>query len=125
MGINPSVTNQKLTTVDGIIQKAIFDVALISLEDFVYVQMPWMKLPIIKQVFTAFLNWIANFIYKYLSQVANFTVIDLQTDQEKSAYDSAVSGIKIAHISGDANALQVAKEKFKVTLGSLIHFDGS
>jgi hypothetical protein len=125
MATTPSTKNGAIEAVDSIIQAAIFDVALTALKTYLYVQMPWLSYPIIKQVFGAFLNWIAGYIYAYLTQVANFTVIDLQTDQEKSAYAGAVTQLKAAQISGDPHALQKAKDQFKSTLGNLIHFDGS
>jgi hypothetical protein len=125
MGSTPTTTNTATHTVDQIIQAAIFDVALNALQTYLYAQLPWLGFPIIKQVFGAFLNWVAGYIYTYLTQVANFTVIDLQTDQEKASYDAAVTQLKSAQSSGDPNALQKAKDQFKSTLGNLIHFDGS
>jgi len=125
MANTPTTTNGAIQTVDSIIQAAIFDVALNALKTYLYAQMPWLAYPVIKQVFGAFLNWIAGYIYTYLTQVANFTVIDLQTDQEKASYDAAVTQLQDAQSSGDPNALQKAKDQFKSTLGNLIHFDGS
>jgi hypothetical protein len=125
MGSTPTTTNGAVQSVDDIIQSAIFDVALKALETYLYAQMPWLAYPIIKQVFGALLNWIAGYIYNYLTQVANFTVIDLQTDQEKASYDAAVTQLQAAQSSGDPNAIQQAKNQFTSTLGNLIHFDGS
>jgi hypothetical protein len=125
MGSTPTTTDGAVQSVDDIIQSAIFDVALNALKTYLYAQMPWLAYPIIKQVFGALLNWIAGYIYNYLTQVANFTVIDLQTDQEKASYDASVTQLQAAQSSGDPNALQNATNQFKNTLGNLIHFDGS
>jgi hypothetical protein len=125
MASTPTTTNGTASTVDSIIQSAIFDVALNALKTYLYAQMPWLSYPIIKQVFGAFLNWVAGYIYTYLTQVANFTVIDLQTDQEKSSYAAAVTQLQAAQSLGDPNAIQKAKDQFTSTLGNLIHFDGS
>jgi hypothetical protein len=125
MASTPTKTNGTVSAVDSIIQSAIFDVALSALKTYLYAQMPWLSYPIIKQVFGSFLNWIAGYIYTYLTQVANFTVIDLQTDQEKSSYAAAVTQLQAAQSSGDPNAIQKAKDQFTITLGNLIHFDGS
>lgn len=125
MGTVPSGTNTAASTVESIINAAVFDLALKAAEVAAIAQAPFLGLPVIKTLFEAFLNWVAGVIYKNLSLVATFVVIDIQTAEQKIAYLKAEGELRAAHLTGDPDAISKAVVDFKTALASLIHFDGS
>lgn len=125
MGDVPTPVNEPAVIVNGIIQFAIYDVAVNALQVAAIAELPWLGWPVIKQLFGLLLNTIAGYIYKYLAQAATFEIIDLQTEAEQSAYAAAVGKLQTAISTGDQDATTQGIDEFKKSLGSLIHFDGS
>lgn len=125
MGTTPSTTNSAAKTVDEIIQVAIYDVAVAAFKAFAVAEAPWLKLPIISQLFSLIVDSFAGSLYKFLAQSATFEIIDLQTDSELNAYTKAEAALRAVHLTGNEAAINAAAINFKTTLASLIHFDGS
>jgi hypothetical protein len=125
MGTTPTSVNQTATTIDKVIQDAIFDVALGAFKTYAVAQLPFLGFPIISGIFSGVLNIIGGYVYTALSQIATFTVIDSQIGSEQAAYAASVVALTAAHATGDPAALTAAQAAFKSSLASLIHFDGS
>lgn len=119
-------TNTVAATIDSIIQNAIFTLGVnAAYADAVAATNGILGLPIISSLFKLALNWFAGLIYKYVAQLATFTVINFQTQAELDTYNSASSAIAVAVASGDANAIATAKQNFINALAGLVNFDGS
>jgi hypothetical protein len=125
MGDIPTPVNNTANALNEAIQIAIFDVALNAMKAYALVQMPWLAWPVVNQIFNLITKLLGNYIYTFLSQVATFAVIDMQTDAEKEAYSQALTQLLAAYSSGDQNAIQRATTDVKQAMASLIHFDGS
>jgi len=125
MGIIPTPVNNVANAINDAIQIAIFDVALNALKAYAIANLPWLGWPVINQIFNLVTNLIGKYVYTYLSQIATFTVIDMQTDAERAAYSQALVNLQAAYTTGDQNAIGQATSQVKTALASLIHFDGS
>lgn len=121
----PLPDNHMAAGVDGVIHVLIFDVAEKAAETYARAQVPFLNTPVISQIFSYAMKWLCGFVYVAMSNQATFTVIDLQTDHEKDQYIKAVDELKAIQKSGDQNAIDEAKRKFREKLAALIKFDGS
>lgn len=124
MGTTPTDTNTAAKLAEGAVA-GLVDIAVSAAKAASIAAFPPLGWPIISQVYGIILNKLGGLISTELQDYAAFAVIDIQTDIEKHAYDSAVSDLKQAQSSGDQNAIDAAKKNFKDTLAKLIHSDGS
>jgi hypothetical protein len=118
-------TNQAVKTADSIIHSAIYDVAVSAAESAVIAEVPFLGLPVVKQIFGAALNYFAGIVYTYLAQAATIQIITLQTDAEKNAYAKAELELRTAHLTGNQDAINKATDDFKKALTNIVHFDGA
>ena len=125
MGVVPTPVNSTANAINTAIQVAIFDVALKSFEAFARAQLPWLNFPIVSPVFSYLLKWIGKYLYTFLAQIATFTVIDMQTAAEKTAYTQALLALQAAYTKGDSNAIAQATKDTKNAMANLIHWDGA
>ena len=124
-GSSPSVVNVVATDINSAIQVAIFNVAVNALKTAAVADFPWLALPVVSQLFSLLVNTVARYVYKYLSQVATFAVIDAQVASENNSYQQSVTQLQSALTTGDSDAISQAQAAFEANLASLIHFDGS
>ena len=125
MGAVPSPVNSTAAAVNTAIQVAVFDVALKSFQTYARAQLPWLNFPIISPLFNYLCDKIGTCFYTFLAQIATFSIIDMQTAAEKSAYSQALLALQAAYTKGDPNAIAQATASTKTALASLIRFDGS
>lgn len=109
-------------TVDEIIHQAIFNVALTAAEMELIAVAPWLKLPIVSQVFDFTMKQLAGLLYQKMVLIVNFDIIDFKTQAEKNAYAKAELALRAAHLSGDLYALAQATDDFKAALCALVRF---
>lgn len=125
MGDTPQTTNTTVGVAEKVIHGVLVDVAAEAAITAATVAAPWLRLPVIRQVFRFIVVKFAELFSAQLERAAAFMIIDTQVNNELSAYKEAVGAIKAAEAAGDLDALQKAREEFKKTLGRLIHSDGS
>ena len=124
MGDTPTPVNNTANAIDNAIQVAVFDVAVNALKAYAVAALPWLGWPIISQAFNWLLNLLGNDLYGFLSQLATFEVITIQTGQEEQAYLQAIEQLQAAYSAGNSNGITSATQNVKTALASLIHFDG-
>lgn len=131
MGETPQTHNSTVGVVESIIHGAVMDVAVNAAIGAAISAVPFLGLPVIKQLFGWVVNWVAGLLAEQLERFVAFTIIDIQTGQQAAAYSDAVLELKRAIKYGDpdetkkAEQLEAARKKFRETLGDLIHYDGS
>jgi hypothetical protein len=124
MGTTPTTHNTAATVAQDVVA-GLVDVSVSAAKAASIAAFPPLGWPIISTIYGIILSKIGALISTELQGYAAFAVIDIQTDIEKSAYNSAVSNLKQAQASGDQNAVSQAKQSFKDTLAKLIRSDGS
>lgn len=125
MGDIPTTQNGEAQTVTSIIHAAVYDVAVQAAEGAIIAAVPAFANPILSAILKTIMGFFADTLYTFLAKAGAIGTIQLQTDQELSAYEAAEAELRAAHLSGDPNALAKAIADFKTTLGELIHWDGS
>lgn len=121
----PETTNTTAAAANDVIHSLIFGAAVDAAETAIISDVPFLGLPIIKQLMGGIIQLIAGFIYKYLALSVTFTIIDAQTSAEAYAANTAATGLKTAISGGDQDAINQATDQFKDAFGKLVHLDGS
>lgn len=98
------------------VHSLIFDVVLGAALNAIGVAIPFFRLPVISTVFNFIVTKIVEVLYDQLARYVAFTLIDIKTNEQKQAYQAAVTELKAA----TPEELEHAKEKFKATLSALI-----
>ncbi len=117
--------NQTAGFVDSAIHAIVFDIALNAAKAELISLAPWLKLPVISQLFDLVMNAIAEPLYKNLAIAGIFGVIDAQVSSQNAAYIDSIAALQSSIASNDPQAINLAKEKARAALQALIHFDGS
>lgn len=125
MGDTPTTVNQPAKTADQIISAVVFDAGVPIAEAAIIAAVPWLGLPIIKNILELLLKTVAGYFYRATSTYSTLQIIAFETNSEKGAYAAAEKNLRLAHVSGDPVALQKATDDFKKTFRSLVHYDGS
>lgn len=109
-----------MNSADAVIKSLIFDVVVRVVIQTSMAALPILGWPVIAPLFGWVVIKIATLIYDELSKHVQFLLIDIQTEQQKQAYDKATTELKTAIDSG--TNVDEAKEKFKNSLRDLIRF---
>lgn len=124
MGDTPTTVNEAATIANKILRTCV-DGFIIVVDSALMTQAPWLKLPIVSQIYHFILNKLGDKLYEFFGTGTTFLIIDFQTVQEKNNYMVAIALLREAEKSGDPNAINEAREKAKQAMASLIHWDGS
>lgn len=85
-----------IATVDEIIQAIICDVAIKGVEADAVAMLPFLGLPIINPLFRMYLNSVGQRFAKTLVTFANIEIVKFETEQQKEAYEKAISDLHAA-----------------------------
>lgn len=121
----PSTTNPALQTADSIIKFIIFDVVVNAAVAAAQAEVPFLALPIVRNLFSFLVGKVAGLIYTELETNVSFAIIDHQTQAEAAEYEKSKAALYAAHLKGEQDAIEKAKADFRASLGKLIHYDGS
>lgn len=113
--------NTAVDAAEAIIRDVIMGTALNAAILAAEAEAPWLRLPVIKQVFEGSVALAFKYVSKYLSLAAAFTIIDTQVHAEAKSYQEAVAAARTAKTPEE---LEAAKNAMRDTLGKLIHWDG-
>jgi len=112
---------------DKIVHALVFDVVVEVTAQVLEADAPWLRLPVVNQVFRFTLNGLANRIYKELDRAVVFTVIDVETNSQRAAYQKAADALKTEtqkpEGTKDNAAIDAARAEFKKRLANLIHLN--
>lgn len=107
-----------------IIHAAVFDVAVKGARMAAVAEAPWLAYPVISQIFDFLLNHFAEWVFTALDNAVAFSIIDIETEAQREAYEEAVSVLRttLNPLTGvpDADAIAKAEAEFKKRLGDLI-----
>lgn len=121
---NPVPTNKTVNVVNSAID-SVFNSSLQIAQTALVNEVPFLKLPVINQIFGWLFQLIGNTIYQYLSLSVTFAIIDIQVCEETSSYNKALSALKTAQNSGNQDEINSAIIAFQAATSSLTHWDGS
>lgn len=110
-------------TADQIIQAAIYNVAVPAAKAAAVAEAPWLGAPVLSQVFDYLLGKFADWIYKALDQAVVFSIIDLQTEAQRKAYDEAVAALKavVNQPTATPQDIEKARQDLEKKLADLIN----
>ena len=118
-------TSPTYDKIEGVIEEIIFGVVF----DLVFAKMltavPWVGLPVVKQVVQFVLRKILQVIYNELEQEIALLVIDARVKAEVASYEAAIVALRdeMAQIGMDnAEQLEKAKAEFRERLRALIQY---
>jgi hypothetical protein len=128
----PTTDNQALETFDNIAAtaalKAVLPVVERLTETAAETQLPFLALPLVKQIFEGGANILEEQVAKELLLILVGAgvkiIITVQTDAEKSAYAKAEGATRAALLSKDPAAIAAAKKEMDNAANSIIHSDG-
>lgn len=121
---DPTTVNQAATIVNQVIYGAI-RVEDDALEAATIAEVPWLGLPIVKQIFEFVLHNLSDRIYREAAMAATKLVVDYQVNREESSVVNDFDNLQMAIASGDEVAIHKASTNLDNSYGSLIHSDGS
>lgn len=124
MGATPVKVNPLADFLNRIIAMLITGVAAPVIINFGYAQLPWLKFPIVKQIFEGLINRYAGKFSVRVQGGVTEIVIDAQTGAELSATVSSLAEYQAAKDSGDAARIEKARQNSIDRWGDLIHWDG-
>lgn len=114
-------------TADSIIKYAIYEIALKAAESAAIAQVPWLAMPVVNQIFTLIMGKFADLIFTALDQAVIFSIINIETAEQRQAYDDSVVKLHqvvdvFSYPSQEARnaAVQDATLEFKNRLANLI-----
>lgn len=107
---------------DKIIHVAIYDVALKAAKAAALAEAPWLRFPVISSLFDFMLGKFAGWVYGALDKAVVFAIIDIETQAQRHAYDSAVAEIKakLAKPNPTPEEIEKARQELEKRLGDLI-----
>ena len=120
----PTNTNAAAGAVNSVIAAAAQGV-ITAAETAIEVDVPFLALPGIKQIWQALFEWIAGYIVRALETAGTFTVISIQTGIEKQNLSIALQNVIAAEKSGDKNAIAAAIQAYQQAQSALVNSDGS
>lgn len=115
--------NPIVQDVEKVIQALLYDLGVKMVMTYLIAQVPFLGYPLIRQIVTWVVTYVAGILYKYLDQFVVFSIIDFQTQSQAQDYLASVNKLQSAITSGDANAIEKAKSDFKTKLNTLVKFD--
>lgn len=124
MGDTPTTVNEAATIANKILRTCV-DGFIIVVDSALMTQAPWLKLPIVSQIYHFILNKLGDKLYEFFGTGTTFLIIDFQTVQEKNNYMVAIALLQEAQKSGDSDAIIKARKEAVDALGKLIRWDGS
>ena len=116
--------NQTATQVNNTV-KSIFGVLETTVKNIIIADNPWLKAPIINQLFSLLLSYFFNAASRAAQEAGTFAVIDTQVNSEVKGMSSALAAIATAEQSGDTNAIQAAIQQYALAQKALVTNDGS
>jgi hypothetical protein len=129
----PETTNQAATTFEGIASEValnlLLPIAERSLETAAEAQLPFLALPIIKDVFEGgtneLMSLLAHDLLLAMVDAGVKIIITVQTEAEKSAFMAAEGVLRAALLTKDAAQITAARKVFEDAADSIVHYDGS
>ena len=122
------MSNEPTNTAVDIAEKAVntlvMDVLFEGAMKLAMAEVPFLNLPVIKQLFQFMMNFIGKYINKVLSLQAAFIIIEKQVEGQRVNYEREVAELKTAIKEGRSNE-EIAKERAeaKERLRKLINFN--
>lgn len=90
-----TVGSDKATSIaDSAVHSVIFDVVLKMVKGQILAAAPWLKIPIISNIFDFVMNQIADRFYEQLARFVDFKIIDAETGAQNNDYKAAVTNLQ-------------------------------
>lgn len=121
---NPTTENSAAGIANTVIKVGETGIVAVA-ESLAITAVPWLGLPVIKQLWEGIFNFIADKFEKAAATGATFLVIDVQVGNEETQMSKELAAVIAAEKSGDANAIKIAIANYANAQSALVHDDGS
>lgn len=108
---------------DKIVKVLVYDVAVELACKAAIAKLPFLGLPVVRQVFEFLVGQIGDIVYEQLSKFAILTVIRFEVEADRVKYERAVRDLDAAIQSGERNEIENKKIEFKARLRELVRLD--
>lgn len=122
---DPTTDNQVAGVINDILKNVIEGAGVPVIEATMIADMPWLALPVVRQIFEYLLSKVAGYFYIEAAHAATKIVIDVQVNMEESAVINTFQTLQMAIASGDQDAIKKASDDLDGVYASLGHSDGS
>ena len=112
-----------ITSVNTIINGVIIDLAENAAKAAIIADCPFFGWPIVNFFFNYFFDLGSNYFSNAIQQGADLTIINTQTDAEKTTYAKAEAALRAIHANGNQDAIKIATDNFRLAVAPIIHFD--
>lgn len=102
------------------ISKTTFEVTVQAAIKIAQGYVPFLAVPVVKEVFEFLVTKFMDILYKAAEQEASFLIIDIRVDKQSTEYVTAVSNLKTAIDAKDETKIKEANDEFKKKLRNLI-----
>lgn len=118
--------NPTLQKIEDIFKSYVWDLILKAGLSALFVDVPVLGLPVIKQTIIFVVTTITDYFYKYLKLYVDFGAITFLNDAHEKAYETASLNLKLVAIDHgvDSDEFKAAREKAKDSLASFVHYNG-
>lgn len=120
----PAPVNPAVQIADTIIHAVEYEFAVKAVKILARKYIPFLNIPVWGKIFDIIVNYVADKIYPGMSQFVSFRIIDIQTAQEKSAYEKTKEELRKTILTGDKDAIAKSKAEFEAAFANGIHFHG-
>lgn len=111
-----------LKTIEAKVSHSIFDIAIEAAIKAAIAYVPFLGVPIIKQLFTFCVEKFASLLYTQTELAVSFIVVDLKVNKQSDEYREAVSQLSLAIATQKSpEEIERAREEFKARLRTLIN----
>jgi hypothetical protein len=118
-----STTNTTVRIIESIIHVSFVDVGAKAATAAAISAVPFLGLPVIKQVFEFIVTKFCEFVSKHSQTAAADAIIQAQTDAQADRYKEALKELDEAQLSGDPNAKSDAKKKYAEKMRDLVRYN--
>lgn len=121
----PPTTENRTANEVSTLMSSLENAGVVTVENLIIADVPWLGAPVIKQIWQALFAWIAGYFLKAAQDGATFVVIDAQISSEEFYLSEALAKLMMAEKTGDPNAIQIAIKNYADAQSELVHSDGS
>lgn len=116
-------TNQGAVTVEKTVME-LFNDATSAAETAIETAQPWLKTPVLKQLFEALFSAIVAQISTPLSVSGAYIALDIDKYTALMNAAQAQAALNAAKLTGDPNAIQTASDNVDAAVAPILHYIG-
>lgn len=94
-------------------KQLIFEGVIRATLDGIFVSVPFLKIPVIRQITESIVYAVASQLFKEIDRRFNFLAIDRQVKEQKEEYQTAIEELETILAEGSPGEIENAKEEVR------------